>query len=112
MRMAESNTLAASAATKPAPSHGLMMRLGLAERLLAVSAFKILEWAYAPPGLLQSGRLGVRPLRSPAAPDPLVNLGREELPKATDLVSGHVLPVNPFVDGVWDYAQMCCDFFD
>ena len=63
--MADRNTLATSAATKPALSHGLMMRLGMAERLLAVSAFKILEWAYC-------ARLGcfraVRLCSTPAQP--------------------------------------------
>jgi hypothetical protein len=91
--MADRNTLATSAATKPALSHGLMMRLGMAERLLAVSAFKILEWAYCAAWVASERFACVRPLRSPAALDPLVNLRREELPKATDLMSGHVLPI-------------------
>ena len=47
-----------------------------------------------------------------AALDPLVNLGCQELPQASELVGGHFLPGDPLVDRIRVDAQMCRNFSD
>ena len=61
-----------------------------------------------------SSRFGCLNLLLTSGPllDPGVNLGREEFPPATDVVSGHLLALDPFVDRVAIDAQMGGDFLD